>query len=372
MFEPARPIPQTDPGAFVRLHRAEIEECLRRVLDSGRYVLGGEVGAFEAEFGAALELGHAVGVANGTDALVLALRALGMGAGHRVATVSHTAVATVAAIEMAGAVPVFVDIDRTFTLDPESLAQALHEGERIHAIIAVHLYGHPADLAAILPLARKFGIPLIEDCAQAHGARIAASPVGSMGDAAAFSFYPTKNLGCLGDGGMVSSRNAGVAMRMRALREYGWRENRVSEFPGINSRLDELQAAILRLRLPLLEAGNRRRANIAAAYDRGLGKSGVSLPTVRPASTHVYHQYVIRHPDRDALKARLADLGVGTNIHYPLPVHAQPAYLGRCRMAPGGLQASEAAAREVLSLPMYPELSDAGVAEVIDAVGKSL
>ena len=365
-------IPQTDPGAFVRLHRDEIDECVRRVLDSGWYVLGHEVSAFEQEFAAVFELGHAVGVGNGTDALVLALRALGIGAGQRVATVSHTAVATVAAIEMAGAVPVFIDIDPTFTLDTKSLAQTLDEGDPIHAIIAVHLYGHPADLSAILPLAHKFAIPLIEDCAQAHGATIAGQPVGSLGDAAAFSFYPTKNLGCLGDGGMVSSKNAGVANRARSLRQYGWREDRVSELAGINSRLDEMQAAILRLRLRYLDEGNRRRLGIATAYDQGLRKTGLSLPQVRPGCTHVYHQYVIRHPDRDALKARLASVGVGTSVHYPLPVHAHPAYLGRCRIAPSGLPATEAAAREVLSLPMYPELSDAGVAEVIDAVCRSL
>jgi dTDP-4-amino-4,6-dideoxygalactose transaminase len=365
-------IPQSDPGAFVRAHRAEVEECVRRVLDSGWYVLGREVSAFEQEFATALNLGHAVGVGNGTDALVLALRALGVRPGQRVATVSHTAVATVAAIEMAGAVPVFVDIDRTFTLDLESLSGLLEVGEPIHAIIAVHLYGHPADLESILPLARRFGIPVIEDCAQAHGAMLSGRALGSLGDAAAFSFYPTKNLGCLGDGGMVSSTNAEVAARLRALRQYGWTEDRVSELPGINSRLDELQAAILRLRLHYLQDGNRRRAEIAAAYTEGLCKTGLSLPRLRPGSSHVYHQYVIRHPDRDGLKARLADLGIGTNIHYPLPVHAHPAYLGRCRTAPTGLQGTEAAAREILSLPMYPELSHAGVAEVIDAVCRSL
>jgi dTDP-4-amino-4,6-dideoxygalactose transaminase len=236
----------------------------------------------------------------------------------------------------------------------------------------VHLYGQPADLERILPLARRFGIPVIEDCAQAHGASISGKPVGSFGDAAAFSFYPTKNLGCLGDGGLVSSRHPEIAAHLRSLRQYGWREDRVSEAPGINSRLDEIQAAILRLRLRHLEDGNRRRRAIAAAYDQALRTTGLQLPRERPGSTHVYHQYVIRHPDRDALKVRLAALGVGTNIHYPLPVHAHPAYLGRCRSVSTGLQGTEAAAREVLSLPMYPELTDAGVAEVIDAVSRSI
>ena len=365
-------IRQTDPGAFVRAHRVEVDECLRRVMDSGWYVLGPEVTAFEREFAAALQLGNAVGVGNGTDALVLALKALGVGSGHRVATVSHTAVATAAAIEMAGAVPVFVDIDRTFTMDPESLARTLEQAGPIHAIIAVHLYGHPANLEFILPMAAKFGIPVVEDCAQAHGAMLADRPVGSWGDAAAFSFYPTKNLGCLGDGGMVSSKNSSVAARLRALRQYGWNNDRVSDMPGINSRLDEIQAAFLRLRLRYLDEGNRRRSEIAAAYTQGLSNTGLTLPNVRPGNTHVYHQYVVRHPDREGLKARLAALGISTNIHYPLPVHAHPAYLGRCRIAPTGLQATEAAAREILSLPMYPELSHAGVAEVIDAVCRSI
>jgi dTDP-4-amino-4,6-dideoxygalactose transaminase len=367
------PIPQTDPGAFVRAHRQEVMTAMERVLDSGWYILGREVEAFEREFCAAFGYQHAVGVGNGTDALALALRAVGLSEGRRVATVSHTAVATVAAIAMAGATPVFVDIDpASFTMDPRALAAALEGPDAIHGVVVVHLYGQPADIIALRDIAHRSGIPLIEDCAQAHGARIGERSVGGFGAAAAFSFYPTKNLAALGDGGMVAAGEAEIAERVRSLRQYGWRRGRISETAGVNSRLDELQAAFLRVHLEHLEAANRRRAKIAAAYTAGLRGTGLSLPVERPGTTHVYHQYVLRHPERDALRARLEAHGVLTNVHYPLPVHQHPAYLGRCANGPGGLDASEAAAREVLSLPMFPELDDAAVAAVIDAVRASL
>jgi len=346
--------------------------ALERVLDSGWYILGAEVDGFEREFGRHFGLSHAVGVANGTDAIALALRALGIGPGARVATVSHTAVATVAAVEMAGATPVFVDIDPvSYTLDAQALARLIATSGPIDAVLVVHLYGHPADLPAILPVAERRGIPVIEDCAQAHGARIGARFVGSLGAAAAFSFYPTKNLGALGDGGLVATRDEALAVHVRRLREYGW-QDRISRAAGVNSRLDEMQAAILRVGLSHLAAGNRRRADIAAAYDRGLQGSGLVLPTQRPGTTHVYHQYVVRHPDRDGLRARLHERGIGTHIHYPLPVHLQPAYRDRSTIGPGGLGNSEAAAREVLSLPMHPELDDEAIARVIQAVNAAL
>jgi dTDP-4-amino-4,6-dideoxygalactose transaminase len=366
------PIPQTDPGAFVRAHRQEVMTAMERVLDSGWYILGQEVGAFEREFCEAFGYQHAVGVANGTDALALALRAVGLSEGRRVATVSHTAVATVAAIAMAGATPVFIDIDpASFTMDPRALAAALEGPVAIHGVVVVHLYGQPADLA-IRDITERRGIPLIEDCAQAHGARIGERSVGGFGAAAAFSFYPTKNLAALGDGGMVAAGDAEIAERVRALRQYGWKRGRISETAGVNSRLDELQAAFLKVRLKHLAAGNRRRAAIAAAYTAGLRGTGLRLPTERPGTTHVYHQYVLRHPERDAFRARLEARGVATTVHYPLAVHQHPAYLGRYENGPGGLQASEDAAREVLSLPMFPELDDSAVAAVIDAVRVSL
>jgi len=376
MFEAARSlpnIPQTSPRAFFDQHRDEVLAALVRVLDSGMYILGAEVKAFEQEFARYFDFADAVGVANGTDAIALALRSLGVGRGDRVATVSHTAVATVAAIEMVGATPVFVDIaSDTYTLDPAALVRTLERLDAIKAVIAVHLYGHPADVPTIVRIANRFGARVIEDCAQAHGAKLDGRLVGSMADAGAFSFYPTKNLAAIGDGGMVVAHDPECIGKLRMLREYGWERRYVSDLPGVNSRLDELQAAILRVRLPYLEAGNRRRTEIAAAYDRGLAGTGLVLPTGRPGATHVYHQYVVRHPDRDRLQARLKQKGIGTSIHYPVPVHRQPAYTGRFDIDPGGLGTTDAVAREILSLPMYPELGDGAIRNVLDAVRSSL
>jgi len=343
--------------------------AIARVLDSGWYILGNEVEAFEREFAQRFNFGGAAGVANGTDAIVLALRTGGVGPGDRVATVSHTAVATVAAVEMAGAVPVFVDITSdTYTMDPASLLRTLQARGPIKAVIAVHLYGNPADIPTIVEIAGKSGATVIEDCAQAHGAKLDERFVGSWGDVATFSFYPTKNLGAVGDGGMVVASDSEFIRRVRMLREYGWQRRYTSEAAGINSRLDELQAAILRVRLPYLDKGNRRREEIAAAYDAGLAGTSLVLPARRGGATHVYHQYVVRHADRDRLRERLREKGIGTNIHYPVPVHRQPAYVGRCDTDPEGLGSTESVAAHVLSLPMYPELSDAAVSAVVDAI----
>ena len=342
---------------------------MERVLDSGWFILGTEVRGFEREFAEHFGYAHAIGVASGTDAVTLALRALDIGPGDKVATVAHTAVATVAAIEMARAIPVFVDIDPlTYNIDPEALRDVLQRNGRIRAIVVVHLYGNPADMQRILAVANQFDVRVIEDCAQAHGASIGGRFVGGMADAACFSFYPTKNLGALGDGGMVVTAREEIAGRLRMLREYGWKDRHISTSAGINSRLDELQAAYLRMRLPFLDSGNNRRAAIAAAYDTGLAHTGLTLPCAQGGSKHVYHQYVVRHSNRDEMRSRLQRLGIGTNIHYPVPVHCQPAYLGRRGPGAANLAATECAAREVLSLPMYPELSDESVAEIIDAV----
>jgi dTDP-4-amino-4,6-dideoxygalactose transaminase len=365
----AHHIPQARPGAFYEEHREETLAAMARVLDSGWYVLGREVQAFEEEFARGFGLSGAVGVGNGTDALALALRAFGIGAGDKIATVSHTAVATAAAIEMVGARPVFVDIaPGAYTLDPESLRRTIRACGPIGAIIVVHLYGSPADMAAILGIARDFEIPLIEDCAQSHGAKYGGQYTGTLGDAATFSFYPTKNLGAIGDGGMVVSRDRDLLEKVRCLRQYGWHSRYISDVPGVNSRLDELQAAVLRVRLPHLRADNERRAQIAAAYDKGLADTGLILPVRQADTTHVYHQYVVRSSGRDRLQAGLAEKGIGVNIHYPTPVHCQPAYSGRCEKDPEGLHATETVAGEILSLPMFPELSDASVDEVIAAV----
>jgi dTDP-4-amino-4,6-dideoxygalactose transaminase len=366
-------IPPMCPRAFFEEHKQEIIKAMVRVLDSGKYILGEEVRLFEQEFAHQFGFADAVGVGSGTDAIALALKALGVKRDARVVTVSHTAVATVAAIEMAGAEPVFADIRAdTYTLDPDSLSRILEAVDGVTAVIAVHLYGHPADMPAILRIAGRYGVRVIEDCAQALGATLDGHFVGSMADVATFSFYPTKSLGAFGDGGMIVSNDLACTDRVRRLREYGWVSRHISDIAGVNSRLDELQAAVLRVRLPYLEAGNRRRLEIAAAYDRGFQDTDLILPRTRPGAAHVYHQYVIRYPERDQLKVRIESKGAGTNIHYPAPVHKQPAYEGRCKMDPAGLVTTEAVAGEVLSLPMYPELADRSIDTVIDAVRTSI
>jgi dTDP-4-amino-4,6-dideoxygalactose transaminase len=371
-----RPVPQADPKAGYLAQKSAIDAAIDRVLQGGRYVLGSETQAFEREFAAYIGCRYGVGVASGTEALVLALKALQLGPSDYVATVSHTAVATVAAIELAGLKPVLIDIDpATHTLDPEELAGLLakpprHLDGRIAAVIPVHLYGLPADMRALVDLARRYELRIVEDCAQSHGALLDAKRVGSFGDVAAFSFYPTKNLGAFGDGGAVLANDAALATRLAELREYGWRERYVSAITGMNSRLDELQAAILRPKLRHLDADNARRQAIAGAYDDGLKGLGYGLPARRRGATHVFHQYVVRTEKRDAVQAALAARGIGTNIHYPVPVHLQPAYRGRLAAGPSGLKQSERAAKEVLSLPLFPQLDDEQVARVVRALGE--
>jgi len=363
-------IPLVDLKAAYHRLQGEIDAAVARVLAGGWYILGPEVAAFEAEFAAWLGVDHAVGVASGTDAVLLALRALGVGPGDEVITVAHTAVATVAAIELAGATPRFVDIDpATYTLDPARLAAAVTPQTR--AIIPVHLYGAPADMDAVLAVARAHGLLVVEDCAQAHGARYRGRMVGTLGDAAAFSFYPTKNLGALGDGGAVATNRPEVAERLRLLRQYGWRERYVSDVAGSNSRLDELQAAILRVRLRHLDEENEARRRLAARYDTALVGLPVARPASRPDDCPVYHLYVVRSAERDALAAHLREQGIGTGVHYPVPVHQQPAY-AHLGYGPGSLPATEAAAREVLSLPMYPDLAEAAVDGVAAAIREYL
>ncbi len=367
---PDEPIPQSEPRAGILALRSRIEIAIIQVIESGRYILGREVQGFEQEFSAFVGVSHGIGVANGTDALVLSLRALGLGANDYVVTVSHTAVATVAAIELAGAKPLLVDIEpSTGTMSPRALAEVLARPPgRIAMVMPVHLYGQPADLAQIEPAVKLAGATLVEDAAQAHGALLGTRTVGSIGRVAAFSFYPTKNLGAIGDGGMVLTGDDGLAERLRALRQYGWRSRYVSDITGVNSRLDEIQAAVLRVRLTMLEAENQRRREIAATYDSGLAGLPLQLPARRPDATHVFHQYVVRTPQRDALQRALAGRGIGTNIHYPVPVHLQPAYRDRLAIGPSGLAETERAAREVLSLPMFPQLTEEQVGRVISAV----
>lgn len=359
-------IPCADPRAGYLVHRSEIDAAIAEVLAAGRYILGPNVSAFESEFASYLGVEHAVGVANGTDALHLALRACAVGPGHEVITVAHTAVATVAAIEMAGASPVLVDIEpRSLTIDPSLIERAITP--RTMAIIPVHLYGQTADMDAVLDIARRHGLRVIEDCAQAHGARFGSRRVGSIGDIAAFSFYPTKNLGAIGDGGLVATNDPALADRVRLLRQYGWEKRYTSEVAGWNSRLDELQAAILRVKLRHLDRDNEARRVSARLYGELLARSDLQLPWERPDAQHVFHLFVVRSRDRDALALRLAQREVGTLVHYPVPIHLQPAYRGRLRGSEA-LPHTEAAAREVLSLPLFPQLSAADVRRVAETI----
>ena len=362
------PIPQTDPRAGYLENKAAIDAAVARVLESGWYILGREAEAFEARFAAFVGVAHGIGCGNGTDALELALRACGVGAGDLVFTVSHTAVATVAAIERAGATAALIDIEEGgFCMDPAALERALKAPPkgRPAAVMPVHLYGGPAALDEIGALARAQGMRLIEDAAQSHGAAYRGRMTGSIGDFGCFSFYPTKNLGALGDAGGVVTANAELAAAAREIREYGWRDRYVSAVPGINTRLDPLQAGILNTKLDRLEQDNARRQAIAARYDTGLAGLPLTLPTRRNGATHVFHQYVVRTAKRDRLREHLRQAQIGTGIHYPLPVHLHPAYRGRVPVGPGGLCQSEKAAREILSLPMFPQLSDEAVDRVI-------
>jgi dTDP-4-amino-4,6-dideoxygalactose transaminase len=345
----------------------EINEAVARVLESGWFILGREVEAFEEEFAAYCGLSHGIGVGSGTEALHLALLACGIGPGDEVITVSHTAVSTVVAIELTGARPVFVDIDPvSYTINPTQLESRITA--RTRAVVPVHLYGQAADLDPILEIAQRNGLTVVEDCAQAHGAEYKGRPVGSLSRIACFSFYPTKNLGAYGDGGMVVTDDGALAHKLRLLRQYGWEKRYVSSLRGLNSRLDELQAAILRVKLGHLDAWNEARRARAQLYDELLAGSGVVTPTEKNYGRHVYHLYVVRCPHRafrDELKSYLAEHGVGTAIHYPVPIHLQEAYrdLGYRR---GDFPVTEACADEILSLPMYPELQEDEVRETSD------
>jgi dTDP-3-amino-3,4,6-trideoxy-alpha-D-glucose transaminase len=342
----------------------ELEEAALRVLRSGWYILGPELEAFEADFAAWHGVDHAVGVANGTDAIELALRALGVGPGDEVITVSHTAIATVCAIERAGATPVLVDVEEaTFTMDPAAAAAAVTP--RTRAIVPVHLYGQPAAMGPLAELASRHGLALVEDCAQAHGARLDGRLVGTFGHLAAFSFYPTKNLGALGDAGAVITGDPHLAGELRRLRHYGQTVRYRHEERGVNSRLDEMQAALLRVKLARLGEHNAARRRLAGRYQAGL--AAVVPPIVRPGAEHAFHLYVVRHGRRDALMEALAGRGIGTLIHYPIPVHRQTAYadLG---YAPGSLPVTERIAGEILSLPLYVGLTEQNVDTIVEAV----
>lgn len=361
-----------NPGADYQSHKELIDEAINRVLESGRYILGEEVNAFEEEFADYLGAEYAVGVGSATEALHLALRVLGIGSGDTVFTVSHTAVATVAAIELSGAIPNFVDIDlETYTMDPLQLEleilKAIHCGARVRAVIPVHLYGHPAEMPVIMEIARRYGLFVIEDCAQSSGSMIKGKMTGTWGDLAAFSFYPTKNLGALGDGGALVTNEAGLAEKAQSLRQYGWSKRYISEIPGMNTRLDEIQASILRVKLRALDDSNERRRLLAAMYDTLLADSPLKLPMISFDSIHVFHQYVVRSKHRDDLRSYLQENGVSALIHYPMPIHLQPAYQ-KIYGGVGAFPITEQSSCEVLSLPLHPGSTCQEVERVADLV----
>jgi len=356
----------SNPLEQYRSRKIEIDAAISKVLERGRYILGEEVKAFEDEFAAYTGSAYAIGVGSGTEALHIALVAAGIGAGDEVITVSHTAVATVSAIELSGAKPVLVDIEPGYlTLDPATLESALTP--KTKAVIPVHIYGGVADLDPIIKFAKEHKLLVIEDCAQAHGVRYRDKRVGSIGDLGCFSFYPTKNLGAIGDGGMIVTNDPRLAGNARLLREYGWAERYISSSRGWNSRLDELQAAILRVKLKYLDEDNQRRVALAEYYSEQLSDLPLELPVSRSGASHVYHLYVIQTKSRDKLLARLKLDQIGVSIHYPVPIHKQPAY--QDRLADGGaLKVTEEAVTRILSLPMYPELTEKEIDLVVQAI----
>ena len=359
-------VPFLDLGAGYRELKTEIDAAVHRVLNSGWYILGPEVEAFEAEWAAYCEADYAVGLANGLDALILALRALGIGPGHEVIVPSNTYVATWLAVTAVGARPVPVEPDpTTHNIDPKHIAAAISPATR--ALMPVHLYGQPADIDPILDLARQHSLAVVEDGAQAHGARYKGQRIGAHGDVVCWSFYPGKNLGALGDGGAITTNRADLADRIRVLRNYGSRVKYINEVQGVNSRLDPLQAAVLRAKLPHLDAWTERRRAIAARYTQDLAGTELVLPVVPSWAEPVWHLYVVRSPDRDDLQAQLTKAGVGTLIHYPIPPHMQAAYsdLG---FASDDLPLARRFASEVLSLPIGPQLPITEVVRVIKAV----
>lgn len=367
-FEMTPSIPQCNPLAAYRAQAADIDAAISDTLASGRYVLGPRVASFESHFAQWVGCRHALGVANGTDALEMALRALEIGSGDLVLTTSMSAVATAVAIRATGASPVFADIDPDHGLLDPSSAEALFSmhGARIRAIVPVHLYGRCVDMNAIMSIARRYGAHVVEDCAQAHGAQWEGRAAGTFGAFGSFSFYPTKNLGAIGDGGAITTDDADLHERIRLLREYGWRQRYVSEIEGGNSRLDEIQAAVLDVKLSRLHEDNAARRRIAQLYRDGISHRYVEVFQGGDEG-HVYHQFVILSDMRDALQAYLAAYGIGSLVHYPSAIHQQPAYAAT-DYAPLPLPNTERWAAKVLSLPMYPQMPLEDVHRVIEVI----
>ncbi len=363
-------IPFVDLRAQYAALQPELERAVRGVMERADFILGEEVEWFEEEFARYCEVKYAVGVGSGLDALVLALRAYGIGPGDEVITAANTFIATVLAISAVGAQPVLVDADpRTYNLDPHAVAAALTS--RTRAILPVHLYGQPAEMDAILELAHRHNLVVIEDAAQAHGARYHGRRAGGLGHAAGFSFYPGKNLGAYGDGGAVTTNDAAIAEKIRYLRNYGQRVKYQHVVRGTNSRLDTLQAAILRVKLRRLEEWNAARRRHAVAYAQRLAGVPIQLPQTQPGVEHVFHLFVVQIERRDQVQQWLAERGIATGIHYPVPIHLQEAYrdLG---YAKGSFPVTEAAAERLLSLPMYAELTPEQIAAVAEALAEAV
>ena len=358
-------IPFVDLNTQYKSIKNEIDSAIQRVLDSGWFVMGNEVIEFEKEFAQFNNVTHAIGVGSGTEALHIALRAMDIGHGDEVITTAHTAVATASAIDLASAKPIFVDIEQDyFTIDPQLIEKAITP--RTKAIIPVHIYGQPCDMDAIMDIAIKNNLKVIEDCAQAHGAEYKGKRVGSMGDVGCFSFYPTKNLGAIGDGGAIVTNNDQLGKKIKLIREYGWEERYISSKEGWNSRLDELQAAILRVKLKNLDKDNNLRQQHAKKYNELLKDLPIELPKKRENCTHVYHLFVIKVDKRDRLKEYLGKNGVNTTIQYPVPVHQQKYFQSLCREKT--LPITEHVAKNILSLPMYPELEENEIHKVSDVL----
>jgi dTDP-4-amino-4,6-dideoxygalactose transaminase len=358
-------IPFGDLGRQYRAIKDEVDAAVSEVLSGGWYVLGRKVEEFEAAFAKYCKVDYAVGVGSGVEALHLSLVAYGVGTGDEVITVANTCVPTVAAISSAGACPILVDIDPvTYTMDPEKIDSRVTESTR--AILPVHLYGQCADMAPIVDIARRHGLRVIEDCAQAHGAEYGSQRSGSLGDAGCFSFYPSKNLGAFGDGGMVVTNDPDLAGKLRQLRNYGQQRRYHHSLKGFNSRLDEIQAAILLAKLPHLDAWNTRRRQIAAAYAGGLKGAPICCPVEGPNRRHIFHLYVVQVQDRQAFQSCMAGHEVQTLIHYPVPIHRQEAYR-ELQIQSGYLGRTESAVSGIVSLPIFPELTDDEVLAVTRA-----
>lgn len=363
-------IPFVDLTAQYEAISSKVDESIRRVLGRTDFILGQDVGLFEEEFSSYCEARFGVGVDSGTSALELALRVFDIGEGDEVITVANSFIATALAISYTGASPVLVDVDpRTYTMDASLLESAITP--RTRAIVPVHLYGQPADMDPILEVARRHGLAVIEDACQAHGAHYKGKRVGSLGHAAAFSFYPGKNLGAYGDGGMVVTNDEKVADSVRMLRNYGQREKYTHLVKGFNRRLDTLQAAVLRVKLSYLDGWNKARRHHASRYNGLLANSPASLPVEASFAQSVYHLYVIRVQDRESVVSHLREAGIATGIHYPIPIHLQPAYANLGYPA-GSFPVTEAYAAQILSLPMYAELRSEQIERVASAVRASI